>query len=56
MFACRVACRPAWPPGPGTEQEVLLATTVMTHLTNTAAQLDQAATAGQDVHIQDGAG
>lgn len=53
MFACRVAYRLAWPPGAGTEQEVLLATAVTTHLTNTiAAQLSQTATAGQDFHIK----
>lgn len=52
MFACRVACRLAWPPGAGKEQEVLLATAVTTHLSNTiAAQLSQTATAGQDFHI-----
>lgn len=53
MFARRVACRLAWPPGAGTEQEVLLATAVTTRLTNTiAAQLRQTATAAQDFHIK----
>lgn len=48
-----VACRLAWPPGAGTEQEVLLATVFATHLTNTIApQLNQTATAGQDFHIK----
>lgn len=53
MFACWEVWRLAWPPGAGTEQEVLLATVVTTHLTDTiAAQLSQTATAGQDFHIK----
>lgn len=52
MFACRVAWL-AWPPGVGTEQQVLLATAVSTHLTNTiAAQLHPTLTAAQDFHIK----
>ena len=48
-----MVCRLAWPPGAGTEQEVLLATVVTAHLTNTiAAQLSQMPTAGQDFHIK----
>lgn len=53
MFACRVACGLAWPPGAATEQDVHLATAVTTHLTSTiAAQLNQTATAGQRFHVK----
>lgn len=53
MFSRGVAC-PAWPPGDGTEQEVLLATAFSTHLTNTiAVQLHPTVTAAQDFHIKD---
>lgn len=53
MFPCGVAC-PAWPPGVGTEQEVLLAPAVSTHLTNTiAVQLHPTVTAAQDFHSKD---
>lgn len=47
IFACRVVLPP------GTEQEILLATAVTTHLTNTiAAQLNQTTTACQHFHIK----
>lgn len=54
MFACRVAWL-AWPPGVGTEQEVLLAAAVSTHLTNTiASQLHRTVAVAQDFHINPG--
>lgn len=53
MLVGRVARGLAWPPGAGTEQEVLLAAAVTTHLTNTIeAQFRQTATAAQHFHIK----